>query len=150
MCLRWIVGHAQRWPRVLDYGCGSGILAIGAALQGARCVDAVDIDPAAVAATRANALANDVGVTAGLPDHANGTYTLVLANILARPLTLLAPLLSAHVDRGGHLLLTGLLERQVGELREAYAPWLALDVEDREDGWVLMVGHRAVPATSAK
>ena len=150
MCLRWIAGHAQPWPRVLDYGCGSGILAIGAALQGARRVDAVDIDPTAVAATLANALANDVEVTPGLPDCAKGTYTLVLANILAKPLSLLAPLLSAHVGQGGHLVLAGLLERQVDELREAYAPWLALDVEDREDGWVLMVGHRAAPAALAE
>ena len=142
MCLRWIARHAQAWPRVLDYGCGSGILAIGAALHGATHIDAVDIDSAAVESTRANAVANAVTLNAALPDQAHGAYALVLANILAKPLTLLAPLLSAHVAAGGHLVLAGILERQADELREAYAPWLALEVQDRDDGWLLMVGQR--------
>ena len=147
MCLRWIAGHAQSWPRVLDYGCGSGILAIGASLHGARNIDAVDIDPAAVEATRANALANRAVLNAGAPDQARDAYALVLANILAKPLVLLAPLLAMHVAAGGHLVLAGILDRQVSELREAYAPWLALDVHDSEEGWVLMVGQRsATPA----
>lgn len=151
MCLRWIAGHAQAWPRVLDYGCGSGILAIGAALHGARDIDAVDIDPAAVEATRLNAQANGVALLAGLPDQAHGRYALVLANILARPLSLLAPLLSEHVAPGGQLVLAGILERQADELRQAYAPWCALSVQDREDGWILMVGERpiAAPLTSS-
>jgi ribosomal protein L11 methyltransferase len=140
MCLRWIARHAAPWPRVLDYGCGSGILAIGAALHGALVVDAVDIDPAAVEATRANALANRVSLQAALPDAARGGYDLVLANILAQPLKLLAPLLTAHLEAGGSLVLAGILERQAGELREAYAPWCTIDVTDREDGWVLMSG----------
>ena len=143
MCLRWIAGHAQAWPRVLDYGCGSGILAIAAGLLGGRDIDAVDIDPAAVDATRANALANGVALSAALPDHASGRYPLVLANILARPLSLLAPLLSAHVAAEGHLVLAGILERQADELQEAYRPWIPLEVHDREDGWVLMVGRTA-------
>ena len=142
MCLRWIATQppARRadWRRVLDYGCGSGILAIGAALHGAGEVDAVDIDPAAVEATRANAAANGVVLRAGAPELAQGRYALVLANILAQPLKLLAPLLAAHVEAGGDLVLAGILERQVDELRAAYAPWCALDVVDREDGWVLM------------
>lgn len=141
MCLRWIASQAQAWPRVLDYGCGSGILAIGAALHGARDIDAVDIDPAAVEATRLNAQANGVELAANLPDHAQGTYQLVLANILAKPLTLLAPLLSAHLTADGHLVLAGILERQADEIRDAYAGWCALEVEDCEDGWVLMVGR---------
>jgi len=143
MCLRWIARHARAWPRVLDYGCGSGILAIAAGLHGARTVDAVDIDAAAVESTRANALANGVTLTAATPERARGEYPLVLANILARPLSLLAPVLCAHVAAGGHLVLAGILERQTDELRSAYAPWLALDVQDREDGWVLMVGQAA-------
>ena len=143
MCLRWIAQHAQPWARVIDYGCGSGILAIGAALHGAVQIDAVDIDPAAVVATQANAQANGVSLTAATPDRASGPYSLVLANILASPLTLLAPLLSAHLAPGGHLVLAGILERQTGELRDAYAPWLSLEVHDREDGWVLMVGQRS-------
>lgn len=147
MCLRWIARHAAalapQWQRVLDYGCGSGILAIGAALHGARGIDAVDIDPAAVGATEANALANGVRLDAGLPDRAQGQYPLVLANILATPLKLLAPLLAGHVAPGGHLVLAGILERQAAELAAAYAPWLALEVADREDGWILMVAQRS-------
>jgi ribosomal protein L11 methyltransferase len=146
MCLRWIARHAvaesAAWQRVLDYGCGSGILAIGAALLGARGVDAVDIDPAAVAATRANALANGVQVHPGLPDVAQGRYALVLANILATPLKLLAPLLCGHVAPGGALVLAGILERQADELTQAYATHLALEVSDQEDGWILMTGRR--------
>ncbi len=142
MCLRWTAAHARPWSRVLDYGCGSGILAIGAALHGAQAIDAVDIDPAAVESTRANAQANGVRLEAGLPDAAQGSYPLVLANILATPLKLLAPLLSGHVAPGGHLVLAGILERQADELITAYAPWLTLEVSDREEGWILMTGHR--------
>ena len=142
MCLRWTARHARPWPRVLDYGCGSGILAIGAALHGAQRIDAVDIDPAAVVSPRANASANGVALEAGLPDAANGEYELVLANILATPLKLLAPLLCAHVKAGGHLVLAGILARQADELKAAYAPWLALEVTDTEDGWILMTAQR--------
>jgi ribosomal protein L11 methyltransferase len=138
LCLRWIAQHEQPWGRVLDYGCGSGILAIAAALHGAKAVDAVDIDSAAVKATRANARANGVTLTAALPDAAHGVYDLVLANILAKPLTLLAPLLAGHLAAGGSLVLAGILERQAGELRTAYAPFCSLGVADSEDGWVLM------------
>jgi len=127
---------------VLDYGCGSGILAIGAALYGARGIDAVDIDPAAVSATAANARDNGVSLHAALPDAASGVYPLVYANILASPLKLLAPLLCAFVAPGGSLVLAGILERQADELKAAYAPWLAIEVEDRDDGWILMTGRR--------
>jgi ribosomal protein L11 methyltransferase len=143
LCLRWIAQHAQAWPRVLDYGCGSGILAIGAGLHGGAQIDAVDIDVAAVEAARANALANRVPLNAAPPDAAQGRYDLVLANILAKPLTLLAPLLCAHLAAGGHLVLAGILERQADELRRAYAPWLSLEVQASDDGWVLMVGRAA-------
>lgn len=142
MCLRWIARHAKPWSRVLDYGCGSGILAIGAALHGAEAIDAVDIDSAAVEATRANAQANGVALHAALPDAARGAYDLVLANILAKPLTLLAPLLAGHLGAGASLVLAGILERQTDELRAAYARWCALDVADSEDGWVLMTATR--------
>ncbi|MCE2657211.1 MAG: 50S ribosomal protein L11 methyltransferase [Rubrivivax sp.] len=146
MCLRWIAAQAERsggplgWERVLDYGCGSGILAVAAGLFGARGIDAVDIDPAAVASTQANAAANGVGLQAGLPDAAAGLYPVVLANILATPLKLLAPLLRGHLAPGGQLVLAGILERQAGELTQAYAPYLALQVTDAEEGWVLMTG----------
>lgn len=144
MCLRWIAAHPQKNGRVLDYGCGSGILAMGAALHGALDIDAVDIDPAAVEATRANAQANGVQLHEGLPERAQGLYDVVLANILATPLQVLAPLLCSHVrPGGGHLVLAGILSRQADLLREAYAPWIALEVGDEEEGWVLMTGQRA-------
>ncbi len=153
MCLRWIAAHGsdgdERWPRALDYGCGSGVLAIAARKFGADAVDAVDIDSAAIEATGANALANDVAVAAGTPDVAAGPYQLVLANILAAPLKLLAPLLSALLDAGGQLVLSGVLERQADELRAAYAPWLDLEVSAQDEGWILLVGTRPGTASMA-
>jgi ribosomal protein L11 methyltransferase len=143
MCLRWIATHDLQGQRVLDYGCGSGILAIGAAKYGASRIDAVDIDEAAVTSTQLNAQANAVSLNAGLPDLAQGSYQTVLANILATPLKVLAPLLCAHVETGGHLVLAGILERQAQELQQAYAPWLALNVADTEDGWILMTATKA-------
>ena len=149
MCLRWIAAHAQAWPRVLDYGCGSGILAIGAGLHGAAAIDAVDIDPAAVQSTRANADLNQVALRTGLPDLAQGRYALVLANILATPLKLLAPLLCGHLMPAADLVLAGILERQADELKAAYAPWLTLEVSDQLDGWILMTGRSAGTAAMA-
>jgi len=144
MCLRWIARQpsADALGRVLDYGCGSGILAIGAAKFGAQAIDAVDIDPAAVESTLQNAEANGVQLAAGLPDRAQGSYQTVLANILATPLKVLAPLLCGHVAPGGHLVLAGILERQADELKQAYAPYVALEVADTEDGWILMTARR--------
>ncbi len=142
MCLRWIARQeAGRLQRVLDYGCGSGILAIGAAKFGASDIDAVDIDDAAVQSTVLNAHANHVQLKAGLPDQAQGQYGTVLANILATPLKVLAPLLCAHVASGGALVLAGILERQTDELKAAYAPYAALEVSDAQDGWVLMTAR---------
>ena len=145
MCLRWLAtrSHAQNpWPRVLDYGCGSGILAIGAALFGAQEVVAVDIDPAAVTSTQDNAQANGVVLQAGLPDAAQGTFDVVVANILATPLKLLAPLLCSFVRPGGHLVLAGILSRQAEDLQATYAESLKLSVSDEEDGWILMTARR--------
>jgi ribosomal protein L11 methyltransferase len=146
MCLRWLAKQApmqaQAWTRVLDYGCGSGILAIAAAKLGAREVEAVDIDPASVLSSTENAARNAVAVRVGLPPLARGHYPLVLANILATPLKLLAPLLGGHLAPGGWLVMAGILERQAGDLREAYAPYLAIDVLDGDEGWVLMGGRR--------
>ena len=144
MCLRWIArhGHSPALSRVLDYGCGSGILAVGAAKFGATEVDAVDIDTAAVDATGLNAQANQVILRAGLPEMVLGTYQTVLANILATPLKVLAPLLWSRVAEGGHLVLAGILERQADELKAAYAPYCALQVADQEDGWILMTAVR--------
>ena len=143
MCLRWIAGQALAGQRVLDYGCGSGILAIGAAKHGAQSIDAVDIDEAAVTSTRLNAQANGVQLAAGLPEQAQGEYQTVLANILATPLKVLAPLLCGHVAAGGHLVLAGILERQAEELKAAYAPWIHLQVSDAQEGWILMTARKA-------
>ena len=147
MCLRWIAQHGVQGQRVLDYGCGSGILAIGAAKYGALNIDAVDIDEAAVTSTVLNAEANGVVLLAGLPDKAKGQYQTVLANILATPLKVLAPLLCSYVASGGSLVLAGILERQADELKAAYAPWIELVVADSEDGWILMTATS--PAASA-
>jgi ribosomal protein L11 methyltransferase len=144
MCLRWIAGQgaaSQPLGRVLDYGCGSGILAIGAAKFGAVAIDAVDIDEAAVESTRANAQANHAQLQTGLPDKAVGSYQTVLANILATPLRVLAPLLCAHVQKGGNLVLAGILERQADELKVAYAPYCQLQVHDAQEGWILMTAR---------
>lgn len=144
MCLRWIAAHGapdQSLGRVLDYGCGSGILAIGAAKFGAVNIDAVDIDQAAVESTCANAEANHVRLNAGLPDKAVGSYQTVLANILATPLKVLAPLLCAHVQPGGNLVLAGILDSQEEELKAAYAPYCQLEVHDAQEGWILMTAR---------
>jgi ribosomal protein L11 methyltransferase len=145
MCLRWIARHSDLAP---DLAARAGLrLRLGH--PGHRCgavrrtdIDAVDIDPAAVTSSHANAGANGVRLNVGLPDAAKGTYPLVLANILATPLKLLAPLLCSHLDQGGHLVLAGILERQADELKAAYAPWLQLEVSDQEEGWILMTARR--------
>ena len=159
MCLKWLAQNAATYAgqSVLDYGCGSGILAIGAALFGSGLIDAVDIDPAAVEATVANAEANlahikaeDGGlpIRAGLPElvgEAQGAYPLVLANILATPLKMLSPLLAGHVAAGGHLVLAGILARQEQELKDAYAEvGLQLQVANEEEGWILMTAQKRV------
>jgi len=153
MCLRWIAEHGDPagivWRRALDYGSGSGVLAIATGRFGAGEIDAVDVDPAAVETTRANALANGVVVRAGAPDIAAGRYALVVANILAAPLELLAPALAALVDDGGELVLSGILDRQVDAMRAAYAPWLALDAVAHDEGWVLLAGRRAAKSRMA-
>lgn len=144
MCPAWMAARASaRWPRVLDYGCGLGILAIAAGVLGAGLVDAVDIDPAAVAATARNAAANGQqhGVRAGPVESAEGRYALVVANILATPLVLLAPALASRLAAGGELLLSGILERQAAGVCEAYAPYLSLHIAAADDGWVLLAGH---------
>lgn len=144
MCLRWIATQGEGALanlRVLDYGCGSGILAIGAAKFGSTDIDAVDIDEAAVSSTVLNAEANGVKLKAGLPEAAKGEYDIVLANILATPLKVLAPLLRSHVKAGGSLVMAGILERQADELKEAYAPYATLEVSDAEDGWILMTAR---------
>lgn len=145
LCLEWLADHLAGGETVLDYGCGSGILAIAARLLGAGTTQGVDIDEQAVAAAARNARANQVDVRVCLPDDlAAGTYQVVLANILSGPLKVLAPMLCARVAAGGHLVLSGILERQADELIAAYAPWMALDVWAARDGWVCLAGGGGV------
>ena len=141
LCLEWLARQSLSQLSVLDYGCGSGILAIAAAKFGAGPVVGVDIDPDAVLATEANAAANDVTVQAGLPDKvADAQFDIVVANILSAPLKLLAPAIAAHVKPGGWLVLSGILDRQAEELIAAYAPYGALQIDKTLDGWVCLAG----------
>jgi ribosomal protein L11 methyltransferase len=140
LVLKYLEQNLKPGERVLDYGCGSGILAIAAAKLGAQQVDAVDLDPEAVATTRTNAAANAVSLNAVLPDALPAAgYDIVVANILAQPLVVLAPLL-AH--RGARIALSGILESQAGEVMRAYQPWFALEIAGGEEGWVLLAGAR--------
>ena len=146
MCLRWIAAQAPR-RSAAGRACSTTAAARAFSPSARRCtartgIDAVDIDPAAVRPPQANARRQRRRVHAGLPDAAQGRYALVIANILATPLKLLAPLLCGHVAAGGDLVLAGILERQADELKAAYAPWLALAVTDCEDGWILMTARR--------
>lgn len=147
LCLDWLVRHPAP-ATVLDYGCGSGILAIAAAKLGAGAVSAVDIDPAAVESCRANAETNAVDLAAccHVDALAAGRHDVVVANILASPLRLLAPMLGARVAPGGSLVLSGILARQADELIEIYAPWAELTVWGEEDGWVCLAGPARTPA----
>jgi len=141
LCLEWLEREVRGGERVLDYGCGSGILAIAAARLGAASVAGVDIDPQAVEAARANAERN--GVTAAFFDSAApvaGEYDLVVANILSNPLRVLAPAICAHVRRGGRLALSGILREQADEIVGIYASWLPLRVADVREDWVCLAG----------
>jgi len=142
LCLQWLLDVLPAGASVLDYGCGSGLLAIAAGKLGAGDITAVDIDPQAVTATRENAQANGVALAALLPDALPpGTFDVVVANILSNPLKMLAPMLAARVADGGHLVLSGVLARQADEVAAAYAPWLALSVWREADGWVCLSGQ---------
>lgn len=141
LCLEWLAQELPSAATVLDYGCGSGILAIAAAMLGAGPVTGVDIDDQAVQATCDNAIANRVTIQAMLPDGlADGQFDVVVANILSNPLKVLAPMLSERVRSGGRLVLSGVLERQAQEVALAYAPWLPMTVWQARDGWVCLAG----------
>ncbi|MDR3157826.1 MAG: 50S ribosomal protein L11 methyltransferase [Zoogloeaceae bacterium] len=143
LCLEWLERARPAEKSVLDYGCGSGILAIAAARLGATRVTGVDIDPNAIAAAARNAEKNAVMIDfRGLSTPLSGQYDLVLANILANPLRMLAPVLCARVRLGGSLALSGILLEQAAELAEIYAPWVPLAVTGTLDGWALLSGMK--------
>jgi ribosomal protein L11 methyltransferase len=154
LCLAWLDQHLRPGVRVLDYGCGSGILAIAAARLGAAEVWGTDIDPQALESARANSRANGLAPEAARytdpdslppPAAAAGRYDLVLANILANPLKLLAPALLARVAPGGTLVLAGILVRQTEDLIDTYAridAGVPMQAWRAEDGWVCLAGTR--------
>ena len=144
LCLRWLDSNLQGGERVLDYGCGSGILAIAAMKLGAAHATGVDVDFQAVSASRDNAIANQVGnVQFYLPDDApQSSYDLVIANILTNPLRLLAPLLAKATRPGGQIVLSGILEEQAQEVMSIYQQWFDLSAPIFEDGWSCLSGRK--------
>jgi ribosomal protein L11 methyltransferase len=137
LCMQWLEANVRAGETVLDYGCGSGILAIVAKKLGAGDTVGIDIDPNAVDASRYNAERNRVEASFALPESVSeATYDLVVANILSNPLKLMAAMLSARVRPGGRLILSGVLERQAEEVAAAYAPWIPMSVWRSEEGWV--------------
>lgn len=145
LCLRWLASLLGGGETVLDYGCGSGILAIAAAKMGAAEVDGIDLDPQAIAASRNNARLNGVEARFDLPDAIPcRTYDIVVANILANPLRLLAPLLARRVRSQGNILLSGILRGQAADVMAAYRRWFTIDVWNSDDEWVALAGSRMV------
>ena len=143
LCLEWLERNVVPGCSMLDYGCGSGILAIAAARLGAGTVAGVDIDPQAVTAATANAERN--GVVARFTDSAQplaGEYDLVVANILSNPLRVLAPAICGHVRRGGRLALSGILREQADGIIAIYSRWLPLRVTDTREEWVCLAGTK--------
>ena len=152
LCLRWLVHELCGGESVLDYGCGSGILAIAASRLGASRVVGTDIDPQALAASESNAARNRVAATFVSPDRLasleSSPFDVVVANILANPLQILAPALAARVKPGGRILLSGVLDAQAAALIGVYRRWFNIAVCEREDGWIALAGTRrsATPA----
>jgi len=143
LCLRWLSSELPNAVSVLDYGCGSGILAIAARRLGAGDTWAIDIDEQAVESSRYNAEVNQVSLNTGLPDALpEGQFDVVVANILSNPLKVLAPMLSQRVKPGGWLVLSGVLERQAQEVAAFYEPWVDMSVWQAMDGWVCLAGQR--------
>ncbi len=143
LCLQWLSDLLLTGKSVLDYGCGSGILAMAASALGASAVLGVDIDPQAVETARLNTEANHLKVGfATSDDELQACYDVVVANILAGPLTVLAPAICSHVKSGGVLALAGILTPQIKRIQTAYAPWITLMVSGERDGWVRMSGTR--------
>ncbi len=143
LVLNFLERNVKGGARVLDYGCGSGILAIAAAKLGAARVDAVDVDPQAVETATANARANGVALRAALPEALPAAlYDIVVSNILAQPLIVLAPLLAARAAPQGRIALAGILESQAAEVIASYRPWFELRSDETDEGWALVAGRR--------
>jgi ribosomal protein L11 methyltransferase len=143
LCLEWMRTRIRGGESLLDYGCGSGILAIAGARLGAGHVVGTDVDPQAMRASEENARANGITATFVLPDAlAPSRFDLIVANILANPLTLLAPALARRVRPGGRIALSGILEPQAEAVAAAYACWFNINVWKARDGWVLLAGER--------
>ena len=145
MCLRWLDAHPPRNLDVIDYGCGSGILAIAACKLGARHVSGVDTDPQAILATRANAEKNQVSdlIDAYLPaEFHSQPVPLLLANILAGPLQSLAPHFSELVESAGHIVLSGILAEQADSVMQQYRPNFNIQVVEQQEDWVCLAGQR--------
>jgi ribosomal protein L11 methyltransferase len=141
LCLRWLDAHIAGGETLLDYGCGSGILAIAAVKLGAVQVDGVDIDPQAVTASCDNATLNDVTAHFCLPGElASGQYDIVVANILTNPLKGMAPLLAGRVRAGGQLVLSGILAEQAEDVMVVYRDWFDFEPPEVDEGWVRLAG----------
>jgi ribosomal protein L11 methyltransferase len=143
LCLEWLEREVTTGCSLLDYGCGSGILAIAGARLGADKVAGVDIDSQAVEAARANAERNGVSALFADSDQpVAGEYDVVVANILSNPLRVLAPAICAHVRSGGLLALSGILREQATEIIGIYARWLPLEIADVREDWVCLAGRK--------
>lgn len=152
LCMEWLETHAPVNLSVLDYGCGSGILAMVAKKLGAYPVIGVDIDPQAITSANFNAERNQCDIEFALPEAFGEKYTsthqfnVVVANILSSPLKLMAPMLSGRVADGGALILSGVLARQAEEVAAAYAPFIELTVWQEREGWVALHGRKPAKA----
>ncbi|MGT0192135.1 50S ribosomal protein L11 methyltransferase [Burkholderia pyrrocinia] len=143
LCMEWLEQSVKPGQSVLDYGCGSGILAILAKKCGATPVIGIDIDPQAVESARQNSERNRAEVTYGLPDACpDGEFDIVVANILSNPLKLMASMLASKVKPGGRIALSGVLARQADEVAAVYARYIDISVWREHEGWVCLAGTR--------
>ena len=144
LCLQWLDQNTHGSEKILDYGCGSGILTIAALKLGAQNATGVDIDQQAIRASRDNAQKNQVEARFFLPDELpeNEQFDIVIANILANPLRLLAQMLAERTRTGGQIVLSGILAEQTDELSSIYAQWFELNHPRLNDGWVCISGTK--------
>ena len=142
LCLRWLDENMQGGESVLDYGCGSGILAIAAMKLGAADAYGIDVDTQAVQSSRDNAMANQIIATFALPEGTPHPADIVVANILTNPLKMLAPLLACATRQGGRIVLSGVLSEQAANVEQIYSHWFNLNTTVMEDGWACLSGTK--------